>query len=155
MLLNLAQRYRARIGIPIAVSASAAYGGSQVLEKWIVINIAPPIVTSAFTLMFGVTFLFILFHRTTIGDVRRTPKKSWFFMAAAGLTSTSAVLFLLFALSKSPVVLVSPMIAINPIITLTLTHFFLQRLEHISLRLVIGTLLIIGGAAIITVSAVT
>ena len=70
----------------------------------------------------------------------------------SGIASASGVTFLYFALSKSPVVVVSPVVAINPLITLTLAHLLLQRLERITKRTIMGTLLVVLGVVIITLS---
>lgn len=151
--VDFLMQHRIYVGTALALCASASYGGSQVFEKWIVTNITTPIVTSAFSLLFGGIFISAVFHRGAVGDVRITPKKAWLFVMLAGLSSTVASVFLLFALRSSPVVLVSPMISINALVTLVLSHFFLQRLERVTWRLILGTLLIIGGAATITLSA--
>jgi len=152
-LVSLAKQNRSRIGLVSGLVAAASYGLSQMVSRRVVTETAPPLVTTAFALMFGLIFLSILFHRSLPGDIDRAPKRAWLFMVLAGLASTWGVLFLFFALSKSPVVLVSPATSINPLITMTLSHLFLQRLEKVTLRLVIGTLMIIGGATIIAVSA--
>ena len=49
-------------------------------------------------------------------------------------------------------VVVSPVAAISPMITLTLAHFFLRRLERITKRTILGTLLVVIGVVIITLS---
>lgn len=57
-----------------------------------------------------------------------------------------------FALSKAPLVMVSPIFAINPLITLLLAHIFLNKLEKITTRTVLGTILVVSGVSIITLS---
>ena len=153
-LVVLAEQTRGRIGILIGLSTAAVYGLTQFLEKKVVTETAPPLIATAFALMFGLIFLSILFHRGVVGDIGRAPKRAWLFVGLAGLASSWAVLTLLFALSKSPVVLVSPAVSISPLVTILLTHLFLQRLERVTRWIVIGGALIIVGATTITVSAV-
>ena len=59
---------------------------------------------------------------------------------------------LYFALSKAPVVVISPVVAISPLVSLALAHLFLQRLEKITVRTVVGTLLVVLGVAIVALS---
>ncbi len=153
--IKLAWQNRGRIGPFTALLAAAIYGLSQVLQRKIVTETAPPLVTTAFALMFGFIFLFALFHRSTLRDIGKVPKRAWFFVILAGLTSSYGVLFLFLALSKSPVVLVSPVVSTNPLVTMTLTYLFLQHLERVTPRIVIGGLLIIGGATLITLTGST
>ena len=152
-LVSLAKQNRSRIGLVSGLAAAASYGLSQIVSRRVVTETAPPLVTTAFALMFGLIILSILCHRILPGDIGRAPKRAWLFMVLAGLASTWGVLFLFFALSKSPVVLVSPATSINPLITMILTHLFLQRLERVTPRIVIGGLLIIVGAITVTVGA--
>ena len=74
----------------------------------------------------------------------------WF--GLSGILSASGVAFLYIAMSNAPVVVVSPVIAINPLVTLVLAHFFLQRLERITARTLLGTALVVGGVVVVTVS---
>jgi drug/metabolite transporter (DMT)-like permease len=57
-----------------------------------------------------------------------------------------------FALNSAPLVVVSPVFAINPLVTLILASIFLKRLERITKRMVFGTLLVILGIVVITIS---
>ena len=78
--------------------------------------------------------------------------KGYLWFGLSGIASASGVTLLYFALSKAPVVVISPVVAINPLITLTLAHFLLQRLERITKRTIMGTLLVVLGVLIITLS---
>ena len=64
---------------------------------------------------------------------------------------SSGVSFLYLALSKAPVIVVSPVFALNPVVALVLAHFFLQRLERITLPLVLGTFFAVGGVVTVIV----
>ena len=154
LLMIVAKQPRDRIGILIGLSTAAVYGLTQFLERKVVTETAPPLIAAAFALMFGLIFMSILFHRGVVGDIGRAPKRAWLFVGLAGLAASWAVLTLLFALSKSPVVLVSPAVSISPLVTMLLTHLFLQRLERVTRWIVVGGALIIVGAATITVSTV-
>jgi drug/metabolite transporter (DMT)-like permease len=49
------------------------------------------------------------------------------------------------ALSKAPVTLASPIVTAYPLIAMTLTHIFLQRLERVTARMVLGAILVAIG----------
>ncbi|HZC03347.1 MAG TPA: EamA family transporter, partial [Gammaproteobacteria bacterium] len=71
----------------------------------------------------------------------------------AGICQGLAVASLFQALSRAPVTVVSPINASNPLITLVLAHLFLRRLESINSALVVGTLLSVGGVALVVLGA--
>jgi transporter family protein len=103
--------------------------------------------------MFGALFVILIFHRSAARDIRRASKRGWLFMAFSGIGVAWGLSFLFLALSRSPVVVVGPAMNISPLITLTLSHVFLQRIEKVTLSLIAGGLLIVAGAVGITLSA--
>ena len=66
-------------------------------------------------------------------------------VAIGGVFMSTGVATLYLALSKAPVVVVSPVFALNPFVSMVLAHYFLQRLERITLPLVLGTSFAVGG----------
>ena len=145
---------RLQLGLFLGVLTAAIYGFSVYLESRVVREVAPPLVSSAFTLMFGSLFVILAFHRTAPQELLTASKRGLLFMALSGAGVAWGLSFLFVALSLSPVIMVGPAMNVSPLITLTLSHFFLQRIERVTMPLVIGCLLIVAGAAIITVSAV-
>ena len=51
----------------------------------------------------------------------------------------------LFAVQQADVVIVAPILATFPLWTLLLSHVFIARLEQITLRLTLGTLVTVAG----------
>ena len=49
------------------------------------------------------------------------------------------------ALARAPVILASPIVATYPLIAMILAHIFLQRLERVTLRMVLGAILVAVG----------
>ena len=135
----------------MALGSAIAYGLSHTLSRKVVTEIASPLVTIAFALLFGLIFLGILSMREVARDSRPS-KKGIFFIFLAGLASASGVTFMYLALSKSPVSVVSPIAATNPLIALALSHLFLQRLERITWRIALGALMVVSGVILIMVS---
>ncbi len=72
---------------------------------------------------------------------------AWYF--SAGLFNTAAMLSVFFALSHGKVVIVEPLIASNPVLSLILTSIFLKDLEAISARVVIGALCTVIGTVLV------
>ena len=140
----------ALLGMASAFGAAMAYGGSQVVGRKVVTEFAPPLVASLFALFFGALVLAILVHRDVPQDIK-APRNSFLFIGLAGVASSAGVLFMFTALSLAPVVVVSPVASVTPLFALVFTHLFLQRLERVTLRIVIGTLLVVFGVALVTI----
>ncbi len=81
-------------------------------------------------------------------------KRGLLFFALAGLASFGGVYANYFALSITPMVIVSPLLSTNPLFTLFLAFVFLKRLEKITPQLVVSAFLIIGGGILIVLGRV-
>ena len=138
------------IGYVAGLSAALSYGVAQTLGKHITTEYAAPLVATAFALLFGFIYVSIMFSRHISTDLGRSPRKGFIFFGVSGVFSSAGVLSMYFALSKAPLVMVSPIFAINPLITLFLAHIFLSKLEKITARTVSGTILVVLGVGIIT-----
>ena len=149
---QLGSRSNVWLGYAAAIAAAIAYGASQTVGKHVTSEYAPPLVGTAFSLLFGFMYVSLMFHRHIPGDLRATSRHGFLWFGLSGLASAAGVTLLYFALSSAPVVVVSPVVAISPLITLTLAHFFLQRLERITKRTIMGTLLVVLGVIIIALS---
>lgn len=77
---------------------------------------------------------------------RNRPGPTWF--ALVGLGNASAVLLMYAALALGPVALVSPLVAIYPLVTLALSPLLLGRVE-IGRRIVIGVAATVGGVILL------
>lgn len=140
------------LGYATAMGAAIAYGAAQTVGKYVTTEYAPPLVATAFALLFGFGYLSVMFYRHIPSDLRTSPLRGFLWFGLSGIASAAGVAFLYYALSNAPVVVVSPVAAVNPLVTLLLAHIFLQRLERITRRTVLGTLLVVLGIVIITVS---
>ena len=136
------------LGCLVALGAAATYGVTDVLYKEIVDDYAPPLVVSSYALLFGVLGTTALAARD-LGSVPRTPKRSALFLGLAGLSGGFGVTTLLIALSRARVIVVAPLTATSPIVTLVLAHLLLRRLERVSWRVGVGTLLVVTGVIMV------
>ena len=143
-----------KLGYLLAIGAAVSFASRDVISRHVVGSIAPPLVTAAFALTIGGGLLFLLTYRDVINSFRRLPRKYLVICGLAGVCQGFAVASLFQALSRAPVTVVSPINASSPLFTLLLAHLFLQRLEHISPLLVVGTLLSVTGVVLVVLGAV-
>ena len=138
------------LGCGIGVLAGAGYGGASVLTKMIVEDHATPLTGVTFSLLFGGIAMVALAGRD-MGSAMRVPRRHLAMMAISGVSSGGAVTSLFFAFNRAEVIVVSPIVAIFPLITLIISHLFLKRLERITWRLVAGTLVVVAGVIMVVI----
>ena len=139
------------IGYAAAIGAAACYGTLAVLGRKIATDIAPPLVANSFSMILGTLVLTIIFQSHIRTDFKVRPqKKGWIFVALAGCASTWGVTFWFLALGEAPAILVAPLAAVHPLFTVLLALVFLRGVERVTMRTVLGTLLVIGGVILIT-----
>ena len=71
----------------------------------------------------------------------------------AGLASAFAIISFGYALQRSDVVIVSPIVSINPLITLLLAQVFLPGLERVTKQVVAGTFLTVAGVGLVIIGS--
>jgi drug/metabolite transporter, DME family len=136
-------------GAALAVLSAMFYGASQVIAKKGMKDYdVPPILFTSMGLFFGGWVMMLVSARSMPKHVR-APLRYFGFIVAAGVTSGGAVALLVSALSKAPVAVVTPVASLNPIFTLTMAHLFLQRLERVTLRVVLGTAMALSGVLMV------
>tara|TARA_B100002052_G_scaffold40641_1_gene32818 strand:- start:824 stop:1273 length:450 start_codon:yes stop_codon:yes gene_type:complete len=133
------------IGLLYAVVSAFMYSLAAVIGKQLTEDIASPLVISSFSLFFGLIVTFLVMAPKAVKDIAQTPIKNWTTIIIAGLCSSCGVMFYFFSLASAPVVVVTPIISIYPLITIVLAFIFLKGIETISFRTILGTLLVITG----------
>ena len=73
------------------------------------------------------------------------------FAALSGLAAAAAVICLYYALQRAEVVVVSPIVSTNPLMTLLLAQVFIARLENITKRVLLGTTLAVMGVLLVII----
>jgi drug/metabolite transporter (DMT)-like permease len=141
------------LGYLLAIGAAASFASRDVISRYVVSSLAPPLVAAGFALAIGGFMLLAVVHRDVVNSLHRLPGRYIIICGLAGVCQGLAVASLFQALSWAPVTVVSPINASNPLITLILAHLFLRRLESINLALVVGTLLSVGGVALVVLGA--
>ena len=148
---GLIERRPRLFGYLAAFGAACAYGTITVLGRIAVTDLTVPLVTATYTMLVGFIVMGLLSSRSIPVVLRDAPRRALLSVALGGLFMSSGVAFLYLALSKAPVVVVSPVFALNPVVALVLAHFFLQRLERITLPLVLGTLFAVSGVVTVII----
>ena len=146
---------RALIGYLLAVVAAASYGGTNVIAKELTEAYGSPLMVSGFSLVFGFLLLLPLAGRDALVDVRaaRSDPGLVFFAGMSGLAAGGAVISLYYALQRADVVVVSPLVATSPLITLLLAHLFISRLERITREVAVGTTLTVLGVIVVVLGS--
>ena len=146
---------RTLIGYALALGAAASYGGTNPIAKELTQAYGSPLVVSALSIVFGVLLLAPVVGRDAIRDIRVAGSDLGFVISTglAGLSAGGAVISLYTALQRSEVVVVSPIVAANPLLTLLLAQIFISRLERITRWVVYGAALVVGGVIVIVVGS--
>ena len=139
------------LGYLAALGAAFSYGSVTLVARKIVTDFAPPLVGTAFSMLFGTIIVGLLFHRHAIVDLPRAPRRGLLMVGLAGCASTFGVSFWFLALNESRVVVVAPLVGTSPLLSIALTHFFLQRLERVTWRTVFGGVLVVFGVALVAI----
>ncbi len=138
------------LGYGFGLGTALCWGAIAVLIRYQASQFAPPIVVVTFALLFGVvTLLVATGKRLEIG--LKTNKKAINSLLLSGFLTGIALASFYTALTMVPVMVVSPIAATNPLITIICVHLFLQRLERVTPRLVIGSFLVVIGAALVVI----
>ena len=140
-------------GSLLALTSALFYGSSTVIAKKGMGDLGiDPLIFVALSMLFGSLMVFGL----AIRDVRfnlHVPGRYIGFIILAGGFSGAAIILLLSAVSRAPVVVVVPLVSVNAIFTLILAHLFLKRLERVTIRAVMGTLFTIAGAILVIIGS--
>ena len=136
------------IGYALAGAACIAYGASLILAKQVVED-TPPLLAATLGMTFGLLVLAVI----SAPDVRRdvgTRRRAWVWAALGGLAAGSGITLMFLAISNAPVVVVAPILAMNPLTAILFSQIFLRGMERLTWRVLIGALLVVAGVIIIT-----
>lgn len=136
-------------GVGFALIAALSYGGSQVLTRQAVSNLAPPLVGTFIALFWG-TLGFALLSVRNLGPRPQRLRRGAAFFVGAGICSSLGVTMMFQALSRGEVVVLSPVLATNPLFTLLFAALLLRGVERITARHAVGTALVVGGVVVLS-----
>ena len=145
----MSERRNGITGRTFGLGAGLAYGISAVLIRRSVGDLAPPLVGAAIAMAAGSLGLFVLGGRGVKSSLVES-KKTVALLLASGVASACGVISSFFALSLAPAVVISPLQSTTPLFALLWSWLFLKQMERITLRLVLGSLLVVSGVILIT-----
>ena len=137
------------IGIALGLGAGISYGVYAVLAKYAVGEISTPLVGAAISLLIG-TFFLGIFGLRGIRAIIDNNRKEIGYMLLSGFASACGLIASFFALTISPVVIVSPLQSTHPLFALLFSWLFLGRLEKITVKMIIGCVFVVTGVILIT-----
>ncbi len=137
------------------IMAAALFGMANIPRK-LGLNVMPsPIVGVTVQNASALAFLplFTLAQRNR-QRVIWNERRAWFIFGLAGLSALISQLALFYALDLGQVVIVSPLVSLSPLFVLVLVGIFLRKLERLTWKIVVGAVLIVGGAAMLMLKPV-
>ena len=147
--IRSAQGQWRKMDVIYPVLGAASFGISSVLRKAGLDVDNLPLVAAAFTSTTGFLFLIGLLQASGGRRIFRLPRKSLAWYVVAGVFNTGAMLAVFYALSEGKVVIVEPIVASNPVLSVLLTAVFLKDLESISIRVVMGAVCTVAGTLLV------
>jgi drug/metabolite transporter (DMT)-like permease len=127
------------------------YGTLNVLAKSVMTDYhIQPFVIASIAIFFGGIILAPLVAQ----EVPRTfqsSKRAVAMFALSGVGAGTGVVALYSSLERAEVVVVTPIVAISPLITIVLARLFLNKLENITPPVILGTFLVVGGTGLVIV----
>jgi DME family drug/metabolite transporter len=146
----VASRRTLLTGAAFALAAAVSYGSSQVITRQALGDLAPPLVGSAIALFWG-TLGFAILSARSLGERGDHLWRGVAFFATGGVFSAMGVLLMFYALGLGQVVVISPVLATNPLFTLFFAALLLRGVEQITLRVIIGSVLVVAGVAVLSI----
>jgi len=130
-------------GVLYATGASIAYGIRPIFIKIGLVDADVPLAAAIIGAVAALLYTLARENRANLRAVRLDAALGWFLLA--GLVQAIAQLAMALGLSSGDVSLVYTIAASAPLFTLGLTALLLRGVEEINLKLVLGSLAVVGG----------
>ena len=142
-------------GYGLALTAAACYGAATLSGRVLSQQFGSPLIMAAGSMGLAMLLLAPWYGRPAVTAVTRVGRAA-LYMFLAGLAAAVAVMALYFAITRegSSILVISPIVSCNPLVTLALARLFLSRTERVTKELVIGTLLAVGGVVLVVVGGI-
>jgi len=108
-----------------------------------------PLMATAVTAGTAAVFVWLVLYFQGGWSAIRLTKPSFRWLLAAGVCNSIATISVFHALSHGKVVIVEPLVAANPVLSILFTAIFLRDLEVINKRVVLGGLCTVSGTILI------
>lgn len=147
--------WRSALGYALAISAAACYGAATLSGRVLSNLYGSPLIMAAGSMFFATLVLLPFFGREA-GQGVKSGRRATLYLFLAGFAAACAVMSLYFAVTRdgSSILVISPIVSCNPLVTLMLARLFLRQSEAVTKELVIGTLLAVGGVALVVAGGI-
>jgi len=142
------------IGTAFSIGAALAWDVTAVLTRQILGGLTSPLTGAAVALLSGTLILGAISIKAREPDLKRKKRAIGLFVIA-GAAAGSAVTMYFFALSMAPVAIIAPIAYSYPMFALLLSYLFLGQLEKITMRIVVGTIAVVAGIALVIIGQAT
>lgn len=142
---------RLTLGYGAALVSALGYGAGAIVARHVVTEYASPMTTTAFSLVFGAVLVGLPFAGHVRRDIATAPARAWVMVGLAGLTAALGVSFFFLAIDNAPVVVVAPVTGAYPLIAIFLSFLFINRMERVTWRTLLGGLLVVAGVTLIAI----
>tara|TARA_B100001013_G_scaffold253546_1_gene157977 strand:- start:689 stop:1144 length:456 start_codon:yes stop_codon:yes gene_type:complete len=132
-------------GFLFAVCAAFFYALSALVGKKITDDFSSPMVASAFSILFGLIATGSVFFGTVTKEVGNLSGRSWLLIGLSGCASALGVSGWYLALNVTHVVVVAPIVAVYPLITILAASLFLRGIEKVTKQTVAGAIIVVIG----------
>lgn len=130
--------------------ATALFWGAATVTIKHASQFGSPFVVLSFALFFGTVLLLAATGRN-FEIAFKTERKAVNLLLFSGFINGVGLASFYFALAITPVVIVSPLSATSPLVTVLFVHLFLQRLERVTSQVLIGCFLVVAGGAVVAI----
>lgn len=149
------REWKSVLGYLLALLAAACYGASTLSGRVLSELFGSPLIMAAGSMFFATMLLAPVFGREA---VQKTGSTGWapLWVFLAGFAAACAVISLYFAVTRegSNILVIAPIVSCNPLFTLLMARLFLRQSETVTKELVIGTLMAVGGVAMVVVGGI-
>ncbi len=136
-------------GYSFGLATALCWGAVSVLVRY-ASQFGSPFVILSFALLSGILILSAATGKGFEIGIK-TNRKAISLLLVAGLLNGIGLASFYSALVMAPVVIVAPLAATSPLITILCVHLFLQRLERITFHVLIGCVLVVIGGILVAI----
>ena len=142
-------------GYLLAFGAACCYGTTNVVVRALTLDYTSPLVVSTISLLFGILLVAPVAAKQAVAAIPVARQSPGFLVYAglSGLAAATGVNCTYFALQRAEVVVVAPIVSANPLFTLILAALFLSAQENVNRWLVLGTVITVGGVALVVLGS--
>lgn len=141
------------VGMICALIGGSAYGASQFMFKQVFKQDIAPLVAVSYALLSGGIILTLLNIKSFKKPETQIPKEAYINCIISGICASAGLGFSALALNIAPVVVVSPIFALVPLVTLSLTVIFLKSTDKVTKKIWLGATLVVIGVILIGLGA--